>query len=110
MYLDVAPDGGLKFLGLFFEGKIGLKGNEVLGDDSNEELVEFVGEGGEVLVIGVFFEEFSQFAKVKVGGHELFHGVEHGVLHHFEVCFGGGFGGLKQFLEFLYHGSFACSA
>jgi hypothetical protein len=77
MYLDVAPDGGFEFLGLFFEGEIGLKANEVLGDDSNEELVEFVGEGGEVLVIRVFFEEFSQFAKVKVGRHELFHGVEH---------------------------------
>jgi hypothetical protein len=29
MYLDVTSDGGLKFLGLFFEGKIRLKADEV---------------------------------------------------------------------------------
>jgi hypothetical protein len=59
-------------------------------------------------MIGVFLEEFSEFSKVKIGGHEFLHGIKHGVLHHFKVGLRSGFGGLEKFLEFLYHGRFVC--
>lgn len=99
----MSSDSGLEFLGLFLEGEVGLETDKIFGDDPDEELVEFVGERGQVLVLRLFIKQFGELSEVEVLGHEFLHGVEHGVLHHFEIGLGGGLGGLEKFLELLYH-------